>query len=114
MVYDGVGKSTFAGSLDSLAPLGMFVSYGSASGKIDAFDIGVLAQKGSLFATRPTLFTYIAARADLVAAAQELMDVVGSGAVTIPVHARAPLSEVADVHRALEARRTTGATVLLP
>lgn len=114
VVYDGVGKATFPGSLDCLRPLGMFVSFGSASGPVDAFDIGLLAKKGSLFATRPTLFTYVAKRADLVASAHDLFAVVESGAVTIPVHARAPLSEVADVHRRLEGRATTGATVLLP
>ena len=114
VVYDGVGKATFPGSLDCLAPLGMFASYGSASGKVDAFDIGLLAQKGSLFCTRPTLFTYVAKREDLVATAQDLFAVVASGAVEIPVHARAKLSDVGDVHRALEGRKTTGATVLTP
>lgn len=114
VVYDGVGKDTFPASLDCLAPLGMFASYGSASGKVPPFDIGLLAQKGSLFATRPTLFTYIAKRDDLVASAADLMEVVRSGAVKIPVHGRAKLADVADVHRALEARKTTGATVLTP
>lgn len=114
VVYDGVGKATFPGSLDCLRPLGMFVSFGAASGPVDAFNLGLLAQKGSLFVTRPTLFTYVAKRADLVASAQDLFAVVESGAVTIPVHARAALSEVADVHRRLESRATTGAAVLLP
>lgn len=114
VVYDGVGKATFPASLDCLRPLGMFASFGSASGPIEAFNINLLAQKGSLFATRPTLFTYTAKREDLLATAQDLFDVVRSGAVKIPIHARAPLGDVADVHRALEGRDTTGATILLP
>ena len=114
VVYDGIGKATFPGSLDCLRPLGMFASFGSASGTVPAFDIGLLAQKGSLFATRPTLFTYIAKREDLEAIAGDLFEVVRSGAVKIPVHARAPLAEAAAVHRALEGRDTTGATVLKP
>jgi NADPH2:quinone reductase len=114
VVYDGVGKATFPASLDCLAPLGMFVSFGSASGPIDAFNIGILAQKGSLFATRPTLGTYTAKRADLLAMAEDLFDVVQSGAVRVPIDARFPLGEAAAAHRALESRATTGATVLLP
>jgi NADPH:quinone reductase len=114
VVYDGVGKDTFPASLDCLRPLGMFVSFGSASGPIEAFNIGLLAQKGSLFATRPTLVTYTAKREDLDAMAQDLFGVVRSGAVKIPVHHRWKLSEAAEAHRALEARQTTGAVVLLP
>lgn len=114
VVYDGVGKATFPASLDCLKPFGLFASFGSASGPIQAFDIGVLASKGSLYATRPTLATHLATREGLDALAGELFAVVASGAVEIPVHKRAPLREAADVHRALEARETTGATVLIP
>lgn len=114
VVYDGVGKATFAGSLDCLKPLGMFVSYGSASGQLDAFNIGLLAQKGSLFATRPTLFTYIAKREDYVAMAKDLMRAISRGDVKIPIHARYSLADAAQAHQDLGARATTGATVLLP
>jgi NADPH:quinone reductase len=114
VVYDGVGKDTFPGSLDCLKPFGMFVSFGASSGPIDAFNLGILGQKGSLYATRPTLFTHIARRETLDAMAAELFQVVASGAVKIPVHHRAKLSEAADVHRALEGRQTTGATVMTP
>ena len=114
MVYDGVGKATFPASLDCLKPFGTFASFGSASGPIDAFNIGILAQKGSLYATRPTLNTHTATREGLEEIAASLFAVVKSGAVKIPVHHRAKLSEAADAHRALEGRQTTGATVLLP
>jgi NADPH2:quinone reductase len=114
VVYDGVGKATFHGSLDSLRPLGYFVSYGSASGAIEPFDIMLLMQKGSLFATWQLLFTHLAKREDVVAMSKELFEVVASGAVKVPVHARVPLAEVAEAHRRLESRQTTGATVLLP
>lgn len=114
VVYDGVGKATFPASLDCLRPLGMFASFGNASGPVDSFNLGLLAQKGSLFATRPTLFHYIAERADLEAVSNDLFSVVASGAVKIPIHARAKLSEAVEVHRALEARETTGATILVP
>jgi NADPH2:quinone reductase len=114
VVYDGVGKATFTASLDSLRPFGVFVSFGSASGPIDAFNIGILAQKGSLYATRPTLNTHIAKREILEEIAGDLFQVVGSGAVKIPIHSRRPLAEAADVHRALEGRETTGATVMIP
>ncbi len=113
-VYDGIGKATFPGSLDCLRPFGVFASFGAASGPVEAFDLALLSAKGSLFATRPTLFTHIAKREDLEAIAGELFEVVRSGAVTIPVHARAPLADAAQVHRALEGRETTGATVLKP
>ena len=114
VVYDGVGKATFPASLDCLAPLGMFVSFGSASGPIEAFNIGLLSQKGSLFATRPTLFTYTAKRADLTRMAAELFEVVESGAVQIPINATFRLEDAAQAHRQLEARATTGTTVLIP
>jgi len=114
VVYDGVGQATFPGSLDCLKPFGMFASFGSASGPIDAFNIGILAQKGSLFATRPTLGTHIARRESLLEMAANLFDVVGRGHVMIPVHARVPLARAAEAHRALESRQTTGATVLIP
>lgn len=114
VVYDGVGKATFPGSLDCLKPFGYFVSFGSASGPIDAFNIGLLAQKGSLFATRPTLFTHLAKRENVVAMASDLFHVVENGAVRIPVHARYDLKDTAEAHRALESRATTGATVLVP
>ena len=114
VVYDGVGKMTFPGSLDCLKPLGMFVSFGSASGPIDAFNLGLLGQKGSLFATRPTLFTYIAKRENLEENAEELFDIIEKGDVEIPIHARRSLDDVVAVHRELEGRETTGATVLLP
>jgi len=114
VVYDGVGKATFPASLDCLRPFGYFVSYGSASGAIEPFDIMLLMQKGSLFATWQLLFTHLAKREDVIAMSKELFDVVASGAVTIPVHTRLPLSNVAEAHRRLEGRETTGATVLLP
>jgi NADPH:quinone reductase len=114
VVYDGVGRDTFPASLDCLKPFGMFVSFGASSGPIDAFDIGILAKKGSLYATRPTLFTHIARRETLDQMAAELFEVVSSGTVTIPVHHRASLSDAAEVHRALEGRQTTGATVMTP
>ncbi len=113
-VYDGVGKATFPGSLDCLRPFGYFVSFGSASGPIEAFNLGLLAQKGSLYATRPTLFTHMADEARLTEMAARLMEAVGSGKVKIAVHAKLPLAEAAEAHRALEGRKTTGATVLLP
>jgi NADPH2:quinone reductase len=114
VVYDGVGRDTFAGSLDSLRPLGYFVSFGSASGPIPPFDIMLLMEKGSLFATWQLLFTHLARREDVLAMSSELFDVVASGAVKIPIHARLPLAEAAEAHRRLAARETTGATVLLP
>jgi NADPH2:quinone reductase len=114
VVYDSVGRDTFNVSLDCLAPLGMMVSYGSASGPVPPVDLGVLSAKGSLFLTRPTLATYTAKRADLVAMADDLFGVVASGAVAIRVNQTFPLSEAAAAHTALEARQTTGSTVLLP
>ena len=114
VVYDSIGKDTFMASLDCLAPLGMMVSYGNASGPVGAIDVGLLGAKGSLFLTRPSLATYTARRHDLETAASELFAVVQSGAVKIRVNQTFPLSEAAEAHRALEARRTTGSTVLLP
>jgi len=114
VVYDSVGKDTFPGSLDCLRPRGMFVSFGQSSGPIPPFNMALLSQKGSLFATRPTLFTYIAAREDLEASAAALFDVVEKGVVVIQINQRYALKDVADAHRDLESRRTTGATVLLP
>jgi NADPH2:quinone reductase len=114
VVYDSVGQATFERSLDCLAPLGLLVSFGQSSGKIPPVDLGILSQKGSLYVTRPTLMTYVAAREDLLAAAKELFEVVGSGAVRIEIGRRFPLREAAEAHRALEGRRTTGSTILLP
>ncbi|WP_421707908.1 quinone oxidoreductase family protein [Algihabitans sp.] len=112
VVYDSVGKDTWDGSLDCLAPLGLMVSFGNASGPVPPVNLGVLSAKGSLFVTRPTLMTYIAKRADLVASANELFEVVRSGAVKIEVNQSYPLAEAAQAHRDLEARKTTGSTIL--
>jgi NADPH:quinone reductase len=114
VVYDSVGQATFERSLDCLAPLGVLVSFGQSSGKIPPVDLGILSQKGSLYVTRPTLMTYTAERADLLAAADELFEVVQGGAVRIEINQRFPLRDAADAHRALEGRRTTGSTLLLP
>jgi NADPH2:quinone reductase len=114
VVYDSVGRDTFTASLDCLAPLGLMVSYGNASGPVASFDLGVLAAKGSLYVTRPTLATYTAKRADLVATANDLFGVVQSGAVKIRVNQSFPLAQAAAAHTALEARQTTGSTVLVP
>jgi NADPH:quinone reductase len=114
VVYDGVGKETFPASLDCIKPLGMFVSFGSASGPVDAFNINILQTKGSLFATRPTLNTYVAKREDLLKTANDLFDVVASGAVKIPVNQKYPLKDAQKAHRDLESRGTTGSTILLP
>jgi NADPH:quinone reductase len=114
VVYDGVGKTTFPASLDCLRPLGMFVSFGSASGQIDAFNINLLQAKGSLFATRPTLNHYAAKRDDLLKLAAETFEVASSGKVKIPVNQRYPLKDADKAHRDLESRATTGASVLLP
>ena len=114
VVYDGVGKDTFAGSLDCLRPLGMMVSYGNASGPVPPVDLIQLSQKGSLFITRPTLMTYTARREDLLALGEELFAVVADGRVRIEVHQRYALADAAHAHRDLEARRTTGSTIFLP
>ena len=114
VVYDGVGKATFPASLDCLKPFGYFVSFGAASGPVEPFSIGILAQKGSLFATRPTLGTHVAKRDVLLAMAEDLFSVVGGGHVKIPIHSRLKLQDAAEAHRALESRRTTGTTILEP
>jgi NADPH2:quinone reductase len=114
VVYDGIGKTTFPASLDCIRPLGMFASFGSASGQIEAFNINILQTKGSLFATRPTLNTYAAKRADLVDIAKHLFEVVGSGKVKIPVNQTYQLKDAVKAHRDLEGRNTTGSTILVP
>ena len=114
VVFDSVGKSTFAGSLDSLQPFGLLVTFGNASGPVPPVDLSILAQKGSLYVTRPTLNTYAARREDLEAMAAELFEVVGSGRVKIDDPRTCPLASAAQAHRDLEARRTTGSTILLP
>ena len=114
VVMDSVGKDTFEGSLNSLRPLGMMISFGNASGKVPPVDLGVLAAKGSLQLTRPTLFTHIADPATCQQMAAQLFDKVTRGAVTIRVDQRFALSEVAAAHDALESRQTTGSTVLIP
>jgi NADPH2:quinone reductase len=114
VVYDGVGKTTFPASLDCIRPLGLFASFGSSSGQIDAFNINILQQKGSLFATRPTLNTYAAKREDLLAIANDLFDVVGKGAVKIPINQKYPLRDAQQAHRDLEGRSTTGSIILVP
>lgn len=112
IVYDSVGKDTFLRSLDCLRPRGMMASFGQSSGVIEPFAPALLAQKGSLFLTRPTLYNYIADPAELQAAAAELFEVVASGKVNIEIGRRFALADAADAHRALEGRRTTGSTVL--
>ncbi len=114
VVMDSVGRDTFEGSLDALRPLGMMISFGNASGPVPPVDLGVLAGKGSLKITRPTLFTHIARHEDCQAIARELFARVESGAVTLHIDQRFALDQVAEAHRALEARQTTGATVLIP
>jgi NADPH2:quinone reductase len=114
VVYDSVGKDTWATSLDCLAPLGLMISYGNASGPVPPVDISILAAKGSLFLTRPSLATYTAKRADLEKVANDLFDVVQKGAVKIEVNQTFALQDAAAAHIALEARKTTGSTVLLP
>jgi len=114
VVYDGVGQATYPASLDCLRPRGMFVSFGNASGAIQNFSLLALSQKGSLYATRPTLFTHVSTREALVANSNDLFDVVGSGVVKIAVDQRYKLADAAEAHRDLEARRTTGSTVLVP
>lgn len=114
VVYDGVGKDTFMDSLDCLAPLGMMVTYGNASGPVPSVSPLLLTQKGSVFLTRPTLGNYIAKREDLVRTARELFAVVKKGAVKITIGQTYPLREAAQAHRDLESRKTTGSTVLLP
>ncbi len=112
-VYDGIGKTTFPASLDCIRPLGMFVSYGSSSGQVEAFNINILQTKGSLFATRPTLNHYTATRKDLLATAGDLFEVVSSGKVKIPVNQKYALKDAQKAHRDLEGRQTTGSSVLV-
>jgi NADPH2:quinone reductase len=114
VVYDSVGKDTFAVSIDCLAPLGLMVSYGSASGPVPPVDIAMLGAKGSLFLTRPSLAAYTATKGDLLAVSSDLFKAVISGAVKIQVNQTFALADAAAAHEALEARRTTGSTVLLP
>ncbi|MBU9457156.1 quinone oxidoreductase family protein [Burkholderia multivorans] len=114
VVYDSIGKDTYIGSLDCLAPLGYFVSFGNASGPLPPIDSKEFSSRGSLFFTRPTLFSYIAERADLESAAAELFDVILSGKVKTSINQRYPLAEVGRAHADLEARKTTGSTVLIP
>ena len=112
VVYDSVGLETFLRSLDCLRPRGLMVSFGQSSGPVEPFAPGLLSQKGSLYLTRPTLFSYIAARDELEQSAASLFDAVRSGKVRIDIGQRFPLSKAAEAHRALEGRRTTGSTVL--
>ena len=113
VVYDSIGKDTFPASLDCLKPLGMWVSFGQSSGPVPEFKITLLSQKGSLFATRPSIIDYTRTRKDLVATANDLFEVVAEGKVKIAVNQTYPLAEAARAHRDLEARMTTGSTVLL-
>jgi NADPH:quinone reductase len=114
VVYDSVGKDTFEKSIDCLAPRGMLVTFGQSSGSIPPLNLGVLSQKGSLYVTRPTLVTYTAAREDLLASAKALFDVVQTGAVRIEINQTFALRDAAEAHHALEGRKTTGSTLLLP
>jgi NADPH2:quinone reductase len=113
-VYDSIGRDTFCKSLDCLRPLGILISFGQASGPVDPVDTGILAVKGSLYLTRPTLMTYTAKREDLLATAAELFDVVMMGAVKIEINQTYPLKEASKAQADLEARRTTGSTILIP
>lgn len=114
VVYDGVGKSTLMGSLDSLQPRGLFVSYGNASGPITDFNLALLSAKGSLYLTRPTLMTYTADDEAMQENASDLFAMVASGKVTVPIHQRYALQDVQQAHRDLEGRKTTGTTLLIP
>jgi NADPH2:quinone reductase len=114
VVYDSVGKSTWEGSLDCLRPRGLMVSYGNASGPVSDVNLGILAQKGSLYVTRPTLFTYTASREDLVLSASRLFEMVEKGVVKIEINQRYKLDDVATAHEELEARKTTGSSIILP
>lgn len=114
VVYDGVGQATLMSSLDSLRPRGLLVSFGNASGPVKSFDLGLLAAKGSLYVTRPTLFSYTSTDADFRETAEDLVEIVKSGKVSIPINQRYALADAADAHRDLAARKTTGTTVLLP
>jgi NADPH2:quinone reductase len=113
VVYDSVGRDTFIPSLDCLAPLGMMVSYGNASGPVGPIDIGILAAKGSLYLTRPTLASYTTKRSDLEAVAADLFDAVKTGKVKLQINQRYALKDAAQAHTDLESRKTTGSTVFL-
>jgi NADPH:quinone reductase len=112
VVYDSVGKDTFLKSLDCVSPFGLVANFGNASGKVEPLDIGLLAAKGSLYVSRPTLFTHIASRESTQAMADDLFAMVASGKINIPIDQTFPLADVAEAHRALEARKTTGCTIL--
>lgn len=114
VVYDSVGRSTWELSLDCVRRRGLMVSFGNASGPVDGVNLGILAAKGSLFVTRPTLKDYVATREELESAASALFDLIGSGDLHLEIGQRLPLAEAAEAHRAIESRRTTGATVLMP
>ncbi len=114
VVYDGVGQSTFMTSLDCLRPRGLLVVFGNASGPVTSFDLGLLAAKGSLYVTRPTVMTYMADDRELAEASRDLVDIVKSGKVKIPINQRYALVDVAKAHRDLESRATTGTTILIP
>ena len=114
VVYDSVGKDTFTRSLDCLQPRGLMVSFGNASGPVPPFSLNELNARGSLYITRPSLPAYAGERAALEAMAAELFEMVASGKISIPIHQRFPLAEAAEAHRALEGRKTTGKTILLP
>ena len=114
VVYDSVGKDTFQDSLECLSPRGLMVTFGQSSGSVPPFDPGILSARGSLFLTRPTLMHYVATRADLESSASALFDVVAAGHVNVEVRQRFSLADAAEAHRALEGRRTTGSTVLVP
>jgi NADPH2:quinone reductase len=114
VVYDSIGKDTFPASLDCLSPRGLFVSFGNSSGPVAAFNLGVLAQKGSLYVTRPTLFSYASTATQLRAMAAELFDLVTAGRIRVEARQTFALRDAAAAHRALESRATTGATVLIP
>ena len=114
VVFDGVGKATFEASLDSLARRGLLISYGNASGAVGPVDIGILARKGSLFVTRPTLFDYYTSRAEIETHAGRVLDLIASGVIKVNVDQHYALKDAAQAHRDLEARKTTGSTVLVP
>jgi NADPH2:quinone reductase len=113
-VFDGVGKDTWQASLDSCAPRALIASYGNASGAVTGVNLGVLAQKGSLFVTRPTLFDYYREPADAAAGVERVFDLIASGVLTVTIGQRYRLREAAQAHRDLEARLTTGSTILIP
>ncbi len=113
VAYDSVGKDTFPGSLDCIKPLGLWVSFGNSSGPVPPFEMGILAQKGSLYATRPTLFTHVATRRGLIETANDLIEMVSSGRVKINVSKTYPMADAAEAHRDLEGRATTGSIVLI-